>query len=79
MNSQPEHAETAATAAAKLSPPAAVLGAHIMGMSVADWIQWLTLIYLALMILHKIWGMWKEFKETWFKPKPCSVCAEKEV
>jgi hypothetical protein len=66
------HQETASTAAAKLSPPAAVLGAHILGMSVADWIQWLTLFYLILLVVHKLWSMWKELNEYWFvdKDKP---------
>ena len=45
--------ETLATAATKLSPPAAVLGAHVAGMPVAEWIQWLTLIYLVMLIGHK--------------------------
>lgn len=45
--------ETFATAATKLSPPAAVLGAHVAGMPVAEWIQWLTLIYLVMLIGHK--------------------------
>ena len=58
--------ETVGAAAAKLTPPVAVLAAEIMGMTVADWIQWLTLIYLLLMVSHKAWGMWREFKDFWF-------------
>lgn len=71
-------ADTAVSAAAKLSPPTAVLGAHVMGMSVADWIQWLTLLYLLLLVSHKMWQMWGDIKEKWFKPKPCEVCTENQ-
>jgi hypothetical protein len=52
--------ETLATAATKLSPPAAVLGAHVMGMPIAEWIQWLTLIYLIMLIGHKGYMIFKD-------------------
>ena len=45
--------ESGAAIATKLSPPAAVLGAHIAGIPVAEWIQWLTLIYLLMLVGHK--------------------------
>lgn len=71
--------ETVGAAAAKLSPPVAVLAAEILGMTVADWIQWLTLIYLLLMVCHKAWGMWREFKEYWFAKPGQKQKTSKEV
>lgn len=64
-----QHTETASTAAAKLTPPAAVLGAQILGMSVADWIQWLTLLYLILLVAHKVWNIWDEIIKPWLYKK----------
>lgn len=63
------HQETGTATAAKLSPPIAVWFADLMGMSVAEWIQWLTLVYLFLMVSHKAWTMWREFSTYWGKNK----------
>jgi hypothetical protein len=63
-----QHDETTAAVAAKLAPPVTVLGAHIAGFTVADWIQWLTLIYLILLVAHKIWRIACEVGE-WLKSK----------
>ena len=43
--------------AAKIAPPIAVVGAQIAGWDVPDMVQWLTLIYVVLMIVHKLWRM----------------------
>ena len=43
--------------AAKIAPPIAVVGAQIAGWDVPAMVQWLTLIYVALMIIHKLWRM----------------------
>ena len=48
--------------AAKVAPPAAVVGAHAAGITVPDAIQIATLVYVILMIIHKGWHMWKELK-----------------
>ena len=42
---------------AKAAPPLAVVGAQIAGWDVPDMVQWLTLIYVVLMIVHKLWRM----------------------
>lgn len=63
------HQETVVDAAVRLSPPAAVMGATFLNMTVADWIQWLTLLYLILLVSHKLWTTWREFKEYWFSDK----------
>lgn len=66
-----QHQETASAAAAstatalKLSPPVAVLSAKFIGIPVANWIEWLTLIYLFLMVSHKAWTMGLEFWNYW--------------
>jgi len=57
------HQDTAITATTKLSPPAAVLGAHVMGMPVAEWIQWLTVVYLLLLIGHKLYVIVKDVRQ----------------
>ena len=46
--------------AAKIAPPIAVVGAQIAGWDVPAMVQWLTLIYVALMIIHKLWRMGME-------------------
>ena len=51
--------------AAKISPPATVLGAEFIGMHVADWVQWLTLLYLLLLVIHKVWSMLVEAHAYW--------------
>jgi hypothetical protein len=51
--------------AAKAAPPIAVLGANFMGYPVADWVQWLTLLYVVLMLLHKTWQMGYEAYRFW--------------
>lgn len=67
-----QQTDTMAAAAAKLSPPATVLGVQIAGIHVADWIQWLTLLYILMLVAHKGWQMgreawtfWKPW--TWFR------------
>ncbi len=49
--------------AAKAGPPVAVVGANFAGFPVADWVQWITLAYVILMVLHKAWQMgWEAYK-----------------
>lgn len=55
-------AETAAAMSVKAAPPVTVGGALALGIPVADWIQYFTLIYLVLMIGHKAWHIIKEWK-----------------
>jgi len=44
----------------KASPPAAVIGAHLYGVSIPEAIQWVTLLYVFLMCVHKGMHIWKE-------------------
>lgn len=62
MSMSQQTSETGAAMSAKVAPPAAVVGANIAGMPVADWVQYATLIYVVMMIAHKGWQMWKEWK-----------------
>jgi hypothetical protein len=48
---------TAGTTIAKLAPPATVAGITFSGVSLQDWVLYLTIIYTLLMIGHKIWSM----------------------
>jgi hypothetical protein len=54
--------ESAAAMAAKLSPPAAVGIAPIMGITLPELVQIAALVYTILMIVHKVWHMWKEWR-----------------
>lgn len=49
--------------ATKASPPVAVAAANMFSdLSVPDIVNYLTLVYLALMISHKAWSMYREYK-----------------
>lgn len=61
--------ETGAAMATKAAPPIAVAGANLLGVPVPDWIQILTLIYVALMIVHKLWHMGREAYDFWVLKK----------
>lgn len=53
--------------AAKAAPPIAVVGANIAGWNVPDLVQWVTLAYVFLMLVHKIWQMGLEAYKFWTK------------
>lgn len=55
-------AEPVSAMAAKAAPPVAVVGAHVAGITVPEAIQIATLVYVVLMIIHKLWHMWKEWR-----------------
>jgi hypothetical protein len=61
-------AEPASAMAAKVAPPIVVVGAHAAGITLPEAIQIATFIYLGLMIIHKLWHMWKELRTG--KPMP---------
>lgn len=46
----------------KAAPPVTVTGAMLAGVAVDDWIKWATLLYVVMMITHKGWHMFKEWK-----------------
>lgn len=52
----------------KIAPPAAVSGAVIFGMTPAQWITTLTLIYLLMsigLLIPKYWAQFREWREAW--------------
>ena len=57
------HEETTAAAAAKAALPVGVSVATIFGVQVSDVLVWMTLIYTVLLIIHKIWIMYKDFRK----------------
>ena len=57
-----EH-ETTAAIAAKASLPVGISLATVMGYQVSDILMWMTLIYTFLLIIHKIWLMYKDFRK----------------
>jgi Phage holin T7 family, holin superfamily II len=60
MSVTTETATTATTATAtlaKLAPPVAIAGISLGGISLQDWVLYLTIAYTLLMITHKIWSM----------------------
>jgi ABC-type uncharacterized transport system permease subunit len=60
-----QQAETTGAMVAKASPPLAVIGAQMAGWSVPDIVQWVTLAYVVLMLLHKLWSMGLEAYRFW--------------
>jgi len=57
------HEETTAAAAAKAALPVGVSVATIFGVQVSDVLVWMTLIYTVLLIIHKVWIMYKDFRK----------------
>jgi hypothetical protein len=55
--------ETTAAVAAKSAIPVGVSLATFMGYPVSDLLVWLTLIYTFLLIIHKMWLMYKDFRK----------------
>lgn len=52
----------------KITPPAAVSGAVLFGMSPAQWITVLTLVYLLMsigLLIPKYWAQLKEWRNSW--------------
>ena len=46
--------------AAKVAPPTAVTGLSFGGLELNQWILWGTLIYTVLLILHKLFQIYKD-------------------
>ena len=54
--------EGAAAIVAKVAPPVTVSLATVAGYQVSEVLLWATLIYTVLMILHKLYQIYKEVK-----------------
>ena len=57
------HEETTAAVVAKSAVPVGVSLATFMGYQVSDLLVWLTLIYTFLLIVHKLYLMYKDFRK----------------
>lgn len=55
--------------ATKLSPAVAVISAHLSGMTIDDWIKWLTLLYLVCQIVFSTLKNRRDTKESSAKEK----------
>lgn len=55
--------ETAAAVSAKAALPVGVSLATFMGYQVSDILVWLTVIYTLLLIIHKVYLMYKDFRK----------------
>lgn len=62
MSTTQHTAESGTAVIAKLAPPATVSVASLFGYPVSDLLLWCTLIYTVLMILHKLWQIYKEVR-----------------
>lgn len=69
MSITQQTAETGATMTLKAAPPLAVVGANVAGWPVPEIVQWVTLAYVVLMLLHKILQMGREAYEFWWLGK----------
>jgi hypothetical protein len=57
------NAETSTAIVAKVTPPATVSLATVMGYQVSELVLWATLIYTVLLIGHKLLSIYKDFKK----------------
>ncbi|HEY5801852.1 MAG TPA: hypothetical protein VIT92_16645 [Burkholderiaceae bacterium] len=46
----------------KTAPPLTVIGATMMGVPVEKWVQWVTLVYVLVMLGHKLWTWHRQWK-----------------
>lgn len=55
--------ETTTAIVTKLAPPATVSLATVVGVQVSELVLWATLIYTVILIGHKLWSIYKEFRK----------------
>lgn len=53
-----------ATEGLKVSPPAAVTGMTMFGYPIPELVQFVTLIYVAVMLSDKLYSMWVRYRES---------------
>lgn len=57
--------QTVAVEGAKLVPPISVMGAQYCGLTVDEWIQLLTVLYLLGLVLHQMPKHWRAVVTFW--------------
>lgn len=63
----------------KIAPPAAVSGAVMLGMTPAQWITALTLLYLVMsigLLIPKYWAQFKEWRAAWADSRKAKKAAK---
>lgn len=63
MTTENHATEGASAIVAKVAPPVTVSLATVAGYQVSEVLLWATLIYTVLMILHKLYQIYKEVKD----------------
>jgi hypothetical protein len=57
------NSETTTAIVAKVTPPASVSIATVMGVQVSELVLWATLVYTVILIGHKLWSIYKDVKK----------------
>ena len=63
MTTENHATEGASAIVAKVAPPVTVSLATVAGYQVSELVLWATLIYTVLMILHKLYQIYKDIKK----------------
>lgn len=66
----------------KIAPPAAVSGAVMLGMTPAQWITALTLLYLVMsigLLIPKYWTQFREWRIAWAELRKSKKAEKKEA
>lgn len=64
MSNTIHNANQIASEVVKITPPAAYLGAKFLGLSPAEWVTWLTLVYILFQLMivipkwYRLYGPW---------------------
>ena len=57
------NSENTTAIVAKVTPPASVSIATVMGVQVSELVLWATLVYTVILIGHKLWSIYKDVKK----------------
>lgn len=66
----------------KIAPPAAVSGAVMLGMTPAQWITALTLLYLVMsigLLIPKYWAQFRDWRNAWAESRKIKKAAREAV
>lgn len=60
----------AAKAATKAAPPAVVAGLNWYGITLPELVQLVTLVWLLVLIVDKVWSLYREWKKVMAEDEP---------
>jgi uncharacterized membrane protein len=69
MSLHPQFKSDLVTESAIVTPPAAVLAAHVSGWTLQDWVLVATLLYLGLSSAWLLWKWWVAYRTKGWSPK----------